>query len=699
MAQTNQTDYTYVASGSPDFLVPFPYLSTSEVEVTVDGAPTGVIWTALNSVQLSPTPAVGAAVRVRRNTDARAVRNDFSAGAPFSPRNINENNAQLLYAVEEAVNETAGTAADALATASNAVQIANGAVQVANDAAAQIDAALADSAATLRTDLAGSGSGAGSNLIGHRGLTVDVVLDSKVGVFDAVADLRLLVGYPNQQVVVTSYYAGWAAEAVFIGPRGGGRFVWDDTSTAADNGVTVFAVAGVATGRWRRVHGGTVSLWDAGCVTTPGEDNRDRIFAALYSGARKVHVPPYQFDSRALQIGTQANGVTLEGEGVDSCLSLIGTQLTACALVHIPKVGDAYGGTVAGAQNFSLDKLRLRGDQASGTVSTTGLVATDAVNLQVGTLWTHGFYKSGMLLGGAPTRIHVGKLYSWDNGNQPTANTGGQGFAIVSDTVDYPAIHIGFAECWDNGINNFGQGLDMVRGNFTAGTFLFHDNGGSGCKVVNLTKGKIDKLVIQRNNRHVGQTFGGLYTNGDFGELDIGVMESDSPAGSGLSFVHTGTIRIGRYRASSCPASGITTAITAGKVARLEIGQAEISGCTGPAALLGGSAGDMTVVIGSALVRDGVGSAQGINANPAPKSVHIGRLESRAIGGSALFVGGTPSSFFVGELIGNGSVSTGAMATINSGVTGAVILSARRSGTYGTTLTDNGTNTYKPNVI
>ena len=174
MAQTNPTDYTYVASGSPDFLVPFPYLSTSEVEVTVDGASTGVIWTAAQSIQLTPTPAVGALVRVRRNTDARDVRNDFSAGAPFSPRNINENNEQLLYAVEEAVNETAGTAATALAQA-------NQAVATADNAAALIDGALQDSALYLRNDLANSTDPAkGAALVGGliaSDLTINVPAD------------------------------------------------------------------------------------------------------------------------------------------------------------------------------------------------------------------------------------------------------------------------------------------------------------------------------------------------------------------------------------------------------------------------------------------------------------------------------------------------------------------------------------------
>jgi len=60
-----------------------------------------------------------------------------------------------------------------------------------------------------------------------------------------IAALRARAGaFDNQRVFVSEYSTGTDS--------GGGSAVWNSTSTAADNGVTVFAVTGVATGRWLR---------------------------------------------------------------------------------------------------------------------------------------------------------------------------------------------------------------------------------------------------------------------------------------------------------------------------------------------------------------------------------------------------------------------------------------------------------------
>lgn len=60
----------------------------------------------------------------------------------------------------------------------------------------------------------------------------------------SVADLRQLEAiFDGQQVSLSGYYAG--------STKGGGVFVWDAASTAADDDKTTYAVTGVATGRWK----------------------------------------------------------------------------------------------------------------------------------------------------------------------------------------------------------------------------------------------------------------------------------------------------------------------------------------------------------------------------------------------------------------------------------------------------------------
>jgi hypothetical protein len=62
---------------------------------------------------------------------------------------------------------------------------------------------------------------------------------------DTAAQLRAFIG----GYTICVYLRGFTTP----GDGGGGMFYWNSTSTAADNGTTVFAPAGVSTGRWIRV--------------------------------------------------------------------------------------------------------------------------------------------------------------------------------------------------------------------------------------------------------------------------------------------------------------------------------------------------------------------------------------------------------------------------------------------------------------
>ena len=67
---------------------------------------------------------------------------------------------------------------------------------------------------------------------------------------NSIADLKLNSNITR--VDVLGYY--------IKGDGGGGTFYWDATSTEADNGGTIIQATGIATGRWKRIFNGNVSV-------------------------------------------------------------------------------------------------------------------------------------------------------------------------------------------------------------------------------------------------------------------------------------------------------------------------------------------------------------------------------------------------------------------------------------------------------
>lgn len=159
MAQIPEIEDFYTGDGSTrDFQVTFTYLSQADVFVQVNGASVGFVWNSTGIVRLDAAPAVGAAIRIYRSTPAQTTAHSFEGGVPFLPRFVDENNKQLLFVVQEAVDtsneandrsiantllseqavETANTAealaAQAVLTSQAAENTANSAASVANDA-------------------------------------------------------------------------------------------------------------------------------------------------------------------------------------------------------------------------------------------------------------------------------------------------------------------------------------------------------------------------------------------------------------------------------------------------------------------------------------------------------------------------------------------------------------------------------------
>lgn len=133
--------------------------------------------------------------------------------------------------------------------------IVTGAVVTATDinGAAVImydDAAGANGSTSKQTDINGQltvfvESGEYTFSVNGRAIRATVRGRFDVQSIDSIATLRTVAGqFDGQQASLSSYYAS--------GNTGGGVFVWDAASTAADDGGVTIAVTGVATGRWVR---------------------------------------------------------------------------------------------------------------------------------------------------------------------------------------------------------------------------------------------------------------------------------------------------------------------------------------------------------------------------------------------------------------------------------------------------------------
>lgn len=99
----------------------------------------------------------------------------------------------------------------------------------------------------------------GSSLVGHGNGTVqDVLRNMQVQSVANLVAIPVAVISNNAQVSVKEYHAGTGL--------GGGNFYWDAASTeAADNGL-IFAVPGVATGRFKRLLNGYISTDHYGLI-------------------------------------------------------------------------------------------------------------------------------------------------------------------------------------------------------------------------------------------------------------------------------------------------------------------------------------------------------------------------------------------------------------------------------------------------
>lgn len=111
----------------------------------------------------------------------------------------------------------------------------------------------------------------------------------------ALVDLRAWKGRrAGDTAAIQSFGSGWAMNALYPFPSGGGEFVWDATSTAAVIVGMVEQVTGEAVGRWKRKFSGAVHVTWTGAIP----DGLTKCSAAVQIAVDNyaaVYFPPGKF--------------------------------------------------------------------------------------------------------------------------------------------------------------------------------------------------------------------------------------------------------------------------------------------------------------------------------------------------------------------------------------------------------------------
>ena len=154
------TQNTYTGNGSTVlFSFTFPYIETTDIKVSVNGATTTAYTLASpTTVQFNTAPANGAAIRIYRQTDDSGVAATFFPGSGIRSQDLNDNFTQNLYVTQESSNNSAA----ATTTANSALAASASATSTSNAALSQSASALSTSASAVSTANAASATAATS---------------------------------------------------------------------------------------------------------------------------------------------------------------------------------------------------------------------------------------------------------------------------------------------------------------------------------------------------------------------------------------------------------------------------------------------------------------------------------------------------------------------------------------------------------
>lgn len=105
---TENERYSYIEytcdGTTTTFQIPFDYLEEGDITVFVDGVETAYTFTTANTVEVSPAPASGTIVRLRRNTEANTRAVDFRDGSVLTEADLDNSAIQIFNVAQEAMD-------------------------------------------------------------------------------------------------------------------------------------------------------------------------------------------------------------------------------------------------------------------------------------------------------------------------------------------------------------------------------------------------------------------------------------------------------------------------------------------------------------------------------------------------------------------------------------------------------------------
>jgi len=108
MAYITEVTHTQTSTGNRDFSVTFPFMSTADLRVQLEGVTKSLNtdYTIVQSggstvINFNTAPADASKIRIFRDTDIDNIQSTYQPGSSITSSDLNKNNTQLLYAAQE----------------------------------------------------------------------------------------------------------------------------------------------------------------------------------------------------------------------------------------------------------------------------------------------------------------------------------------------------------------------------------------------------------------------------------------------------------------------------------------------------------------------------------------------------------------------------------------------------------------------